>query len=87
MYDIGNFLATSLMGTCSDNIHNCPLGSLRYRSDFEPVDTSCFGAGGSYRMAQLEEVSSKRRALEQRIAEATDIGNLAEMYIWWMPWC
>ena len=53
MYDIGNVLFTSLMGSCAEDPYGCPLGSLRYRSDFEPVETGCFGAGGSYRMAQL----------------------------------
>lgn len=44
---------TSLMGTCTEDVHDCSLGSLRYRSDFEPTATACFGPGGSYRMAQL----------------------------------
>eukprot|EP01051_Picozoa_sp_SAG22_P001950 SAG22_NODE_82_length_21749_cov_10.719769_7_plen_864_part_00 len=56
MYDIGNFLVTSLMGSCAEDPNDCALGSLRYRGDFEPVDTNCFGAGGSYRMAQYENV-------------------------------
>ena len=52
--DIGNFMATSLMGTCTENQDGgCPLGSLTYRTDFEPTATGCFGPGGSYRMAQL----------------------------------
>ena len=54
MYDIGNFLVTSLMGSCAEDPNDCALGSLRYRGDFEPVDTNCFGAGGSYRMAKFE---------------------------------
>eukprot|EP01046_Picozoa_sp_COSAG06_P004705 COSAG06_NODE_201_length_20356_cov_7.834140_2_plen_629_part_00 len=56
MYDIGNFITTSLMAGCdtSNDIHNCPLGSLHYRSDFEPVSTNCFGAGGRYQMQQLD---------------------------------
>ena len=29
-------------------------------------------------------VSGQVQAL---IAEATDINNLSQMYIWWMPWC
>ena len=53
MYDIGNFLATSLMGTCAEDLHDCALGSLTYRDDFEPAATGCFGPGGSYRMARL----------------------------------
>ena len=55
MYDIGNFMSTSLMGTCTEDPHGCPLGSLQYRSDFQPADTECFGPGGSYQMAQLED--------------------------------
>ena len=55
--DIGNFMATSLMGTCTENQDGgCPLGSLTYRGDFEPTATGCFGPGGSYRMAQLSSV-------------------------------
>ena len=55
--DIGNFMATSLMGTCTENQNGgCPLGSLTYRGDFEPTATGCFGPGGSYRMAQLSSV-------------------------------
>lgn len=56
MYDLGNFLLTSLMGSCSSDPHDCALGSLRYRGDFEPCSTNCFGAGGSYRMAQYENM-------------------------------
>ena len=56
MYDIGNVMATSLMGTCAENLHDCALGSLRYRGNFEPAPTGCFGPGGSYRMAQLGSV-------------------------------
>eukprot|EP01051_Picozoa_sp_SAG22_P000970 SAG22_NODE_33_length_27588_cov_104.174652_1_plen_1765_part_00 len=35
---------------------NCQLGSLGYRTDFEDIDTECFGPGGSYRMAKLGSV-------------------------------
>ena len=60
--DIGNFLATSLMDSCSGHASSvtaefevtdgpsvdlCALGSLRYRSNFEDVATGCFGPGGS----------------------------------------
>jgi predicted outer membrane repeat protein len=60
-YDIGNLITTSLMGgavgNCSsDPGHNCSLGSLQYRSDFEQVPTNCFGRGGYYQMAQLDEM-------------------------------
>eukprot|EP01051_Picozoa_sp_SAG22_P006922 SAG22_NODE_469_length_10143_cov_5.595181_4_plen_929_part_00 len=56
MYDVGNFLVTSEMGSCAEDPNDCALGSLRYRGDFEPVDTNCFGAASSYRMAQYETV-------------------------------
>mgnify|MGYP001364310499 CR=1 FL=1 len=46
MYDIGNLLVTSLMGDCTNDAHDCALGSLEYRSDFRPVPTNCFGPGG-----------------------------------------
>jgi hypothetical protein len=56
MYDLGNVLTTSLMGDCTSDPHGCPLGSLRYGSDFAPVETSCFGSGGHYQMAKLDGV-------------------------------
>jgi hypothetical protein len=56
MYDIGNLLSTSLMGDCTSDPHNCPLGSLHYHRNFESVATDCFGTGGSYQMAKLEGV-------------------------------
>eukprot|EP01045_Picozoa_sp_COSAG04_P013769 COSAG04_NODE_994_length_8876_cov_9.074763_2_plen_2355_part_01 len=56
MYDIGNLLVTSLMGDCANDAHDCALGSLEYRSDFEPVPTNCFGAGGQYQMQQLDDM-------------------------------
>jgi hypothetical protein len=56
MYDLGNILTSSLMGDCISDPHDCPLGSLRYRSDFTPVETSCFGPNGHYQMAKLEGV-------------------------------
>ena len=54
MYDIGNLIVTSLMGDCASDAHDCALGSLEYRSDFEPVPTNCFGPGGQYQMQQLD---------------------------------
>ena len=56
MYDIGNLITTSLMAGCdtANDIHDCPLGSLHYRSDFEPVPTNCFGANGHYQMQQFD---------------------------------
>jgi hypothetical protein len=56
MYDIGNLVTTSLMAGCdtSNDIHDCPLGSLYYRSDFERVPTNCFGANGHYQMQQFD---------------------------------
>ena len=59
MYDIGNLMTTSLMADCdtaNNDIHDCPLGSLHYHSDFEQVPTNCFGAGGHYQMQQLESM-------------------------------
>jgi hypothetical protein len=56
MYDLGNILTTSLMGDCTSDPHGCPLGSLHFRSDFAPVDTSCFGPGGQYQMTKLNGV-------------------------------
>jgi hypothetical protein len=56
MYDLGNVLVTSLMGDCSSDSHDCPLGSLRYRGDFAPVETGCFGPGGHYQMVKLDGV-------------------------------
>ena len=32
MYDIGNLLVTSLMGDCTNDAHDCALGSLEYLS-------------------------------------------------------
>ena len=52
MYDIGNLIVTNLMGDCTNDPHDCALGSLTYRSDFESVPTNCFGAGGHYQMQQ-----------------------------------
>ena len=49
-------MTTSLMGSCGNDPNACPLGSLTYRTDFEPIATGCFGPGGSYRMAQLSNV-------------------------------
>ena len=54
MYDLGNLIVTSLMGDCTNDPHDCALGSLTYRSDFEQVPTNCFGAGGNYQMEQLD---------------------------------
>jgi hypothetical protein len=56
MYDIGNLIMTSLMADCdtSNDVHDCPLGSLVYQSDFERVPTNCFGSGGHYQMQQLD---------------------------------
>ena len=42
------------MGACTNDPHDCALGSLEYRSDFEPVPTNCFGPGGQYQMQQLD---------------------------------
>eukprot|EP01051_Picozoa_sp_SAG22_P008939 SAG22_NODE_711_length_7740_cov_3.405837_3_plen_988_part_00 len=52
----GNFMSTSLMGSCAEDLHGCPLGSLTYRDDFEPTATSCFGPGGQYRMLQTQSI-------------------------------
>ena len=54
MYDIGNLLTTSLMGTCDGDPHDCEWGSLLYHSNFEPVDTNCFGPSGSYQMHRFD---------------------------------
>ena len=56
MYDIGNLIVTNLMGDCSNDPHDCALGSLMYRGDFERVPTNCFGAGGHYQMQQSDEM-------------------------------
>jgi hypothetical protein len=56
MYDLGNVLTTSLMGDCTSDPHGCPIGSLRYHTDFAPVETDCFGPGGHYQMAKLDGV-------------------------------
>ena len=62
MYDIGNLLVTSLMGDCSNDPHDCALGSLSYRSDFAPVPTNCFGPGGQYQMQQLEQQKKSQKS-------------------------
>ena len=54
MYDIGNLIVTNLMGDCANDPHDCALGSLQYRSDFELVPTNCFGADGHYQMQQSD---------------------------------
>eukprot|EP01051_Picozoa_sp_SAG22_P002090 SAG22_NODE_89_length_21278_cov_16.698758_9_plen_638_part_00 len=52
----GNFMSTSLMGSCAEDLHGCPLGSLTYRSDFDPTATGCFGPGGQYQMLRTESM-------------------------------
>eukprot|EP01051_Picozoa_sp_SAG22_P000950 SAG22_NODE_31_length_27697_cov_7.384376_21_plen_538_part_00 len=51
-YFAGNFMVTSLMGSCGEDLHGCPLGSLTYRDDLSrqrlaasvrAVSTVCFG--------------------------------------------
>jgi hypothetical protein len=56
MYDLGNILTTSLMGSCTADPHECPLGSLRYYGNFEVVETECFGPGGRYQMTKHDGV-------------------------------
>jgi hypothetical protein len=54
MYDGGNILTTSLMGSCNDDPNECALGSLHYYDNYVPIETNCFGRGGSYKMHRQE---------------------------------
>ena len=44
MYDIGNLIMTSLMGTPRGGVIGCDLGAIRYEADFTPIVSTCFGA-------------------------------------------
>jgi len=54
MYDIGNLIMTSLMGTPRGGVIGCDLGAIRYEADFTPIVSTCFGPGGYYEMGELD---------------------------------
>ena len=50
-----NSEATVLVQPNSDRVAqaDCYLGSIRYETNFEPIQTTCFGPGGYYEMAEM----------------------------------
>jgi hypothetical protein len=54
MYDIGNVIMTSLMGTPTGGQIGCDLGAIRYEADFTPIVSTCFGPGGYYEMGEID---------------------------------
>jgi hypothetical protein len=79
MYDLGNVLITSLMGDCTSDPHDCPLGSLRYHGDFQSVETGCFGPNGNYHMGKLGSVwvflTHNTRGVPLEFAVAGNLGS------------